>query len=220
MSALDHWRQSDIVTPKDLGIPIIIIGAGGIGSPTALALAKMGCQNITVYDDDKVEPHNLPNQMYRVSDLEKFKVDALAEICKDYADVNIKTEQRRVAYDEVTGMNGIVVCAVDSMEVRHELWKGAKYNVSIKLYIDSRMSSEFSRTYSLNPTIPSSISKYEATLVSPDKVLPMPCTNKAIIYNVFMISSLICNQIKKFIRKEEVPFELMMDLQSLTLMKF
>ncbi|MFA5103544.1 MAG: ThiF family adenylyltransferase, partial [Candidatus Thermoplasmatota archaeon] len=61
---MDFWRQMDIVTPTDFEkFHVTIIGAGGIGSPTALAISKMGVEKITIFDNDIVEKHNLPNQM-------------------------------------------------------------------------------------------------------------------------------------------------------------
>ena len=65
-----YWRQLDIVNIDKLQVPIIVVGAGAIGSFVTLALAKMGCGNITSYDMDTVEEHNLPNQFY----MKKFLV--------------------------------------------------------------------------------------------------------------------------------------------------
>ena len=58
-----YKNQSDIFTPID--IPIHIIGIGGIGSWTAFILAKMGCQDINLYDFDEVEDHNIASQIYK-----------------------------------------------------------------------------------------------------------------------------------------------------------
>ena len=61
MNSIYFLRQLDIADPcqfKDK--PITVIGAGGIGAATVVALAKTGFENITVYDFDKVEEHNLP----------------------------------------------------------------------------------------------------------------------------------------------------------------
>jgi molybdopterin/thiamine biosynthesis adenylyltransferase len=57
-----YWRQADLISPEALAATVTIVGAGGIGSPVALALAKKGCRTLTRYDPDMVEAHNLPNQ--------------------------------------------------------------------------------------------------------------------------------------------------------------
>ena len=49
---------------KKFNTPIHIIGCGATGSWVALMLAKMGISNITCWDFDKVEEHNLPNQFF------------------------------------------------------------------------------------------------------------------------------------------------------------
>ena len=64
MDANYFLRQLDIADPsrfKDK--PITVVGAGGIGAATVVALAKTGFENITVYDFDKIEDHNFPNQL-------------------------------------------------------------------------------------------------------------------------------------------------------------
>ena len=76
---VDYWRQLDIFSPKNFTTSITIIGAGATGSYIAWLLAKMGCRDITVYDADKIENHNLPNQIYGIKDIGKKKV--LAIIC-------------------------------------------------------------------------------------------------------------------------------------------
>ncbi len=48
---------------KLLAAKILIVGAGGLGSPAAMYLAAGGIGNITIYDDDKVELSNLQRQI-------------------------------------------------------------------------------------------------------------------------------------------------------------
>lgn len=120
---MDFWRQLDVVSPENFAnLRVAVIGAGGIGSPATLALAKMGVQHIQVYDDDSVELHNLPNQLYRFSDLGSAKVEGLAEICSDFAGVKIQANQER--FD---GRNHqlpeIIVSGVDTMASRKEIWQ-------------------------------------------------------------------------------------------------
>jgi|GEM_PF-4000145 len=90
ITEIDHWRQLDIVTPTQLSeYQVTIIGAGGIGSPTAEALMKMGVTNMIVYDHDSVEAHNLPNQLYGISDIGSLKVEALQARCLEMSGVEI-----------------------------------------------------------------------------------------------------------------------------------
>lgn len=213
---MDHWRQMDIVTPSDFDkLPITIIGAGGIGSPTALALSKMGVRRITIYDDDVVENHNLPNQMYRVSDIGKSKVDATKDICKDFAEVDIEVYKERI---EEQSLSGIVISGVDSMKSREIIWKRIKYNPQVPLYIDARMGAEVCKICTINPRDPDNIKWYESTLFPDEKAADEPCTARAVIYNTFMIASFVSSQVKKYARAQPFAREIIFDLGTLILL--
>lgn len=57
---------------------VFIIGAGGLGSHVAAALAGMGVGHITVADPDKLDLSNLHRQtLYRTEDIGKQKTDLL-----------------------------------------------------------------------------------------------------------------------------------------------
>jgi adenylyltransferase/sulfurtransferase len=59
---------------------VLIIGAGGLGSPAALYLASSGVGNLTIVDFDKVDATNLPRQiLYRDTDVGSAKASAAAE---------------------------------------------------------------------------------------------------------------------------------------------
>jgi len=82
-------RFSRQIVLKDIGIlgqkkilssKVLIIGAGGLGSPVAEFLSRAGVGSIGVVDDDKVSLSNLHRQsLYTTSDIGKFKV----KIAKD-----------------------------------------------------------------------------------------------------------------------------------------
>ena len=60
---------------KILSSKVLIIGAGGLGSPVAEFLSRAGVGSIGVVDDDKVSLSNLHRQsLYNTSDIGKFKV--------------------------------------------------------------------------------------------------------------------------------------------------
>jgi molybdopterin/thiamine biosynthesis adenylyltransferase/rhodanese-related sulfurtransferase len=56
---------------------VLVVGAGGLGSPVLAALAGAGVGRLTVLDHDRVEESNLHRQpLYRMADLGRLKVEA------------------------------------------------------------------------------------------------------------------------------------------------
>lgn len=83
---------------------VLIIGAGGLGSPAALYLAAAGIGHITIADDDDVDLSNLQRQiMHRQADIGTPKVasarDALNAINPD---ITVDTTTDRLAEQSLT----------------------------------------------------------------------------------------------------------------------
>ena len=82
-------RFSRQIVLKDIGIlgqkkilssKVLIVGAGGLGSPVAEFLSRAGVGSIGIVDNDKISLSNLHRQsLYNTSDIGKFKV----KIAKD-----------------------------------------------------------------------------------------------------------------------------------------
>ncbi len=214
----DFWRQEDILNRERLNDRAYnIIGCGGIGSPTALLLSKIGVNKLTLVDYDDIERHNFPNQIYRLSDLGKKKVTALREICKDFSGIEASIIPEKFTNQKLTG---VVISGVDSMASRKEIWEKIKLNPSIDLYIDGRMGAEVGKILTVVPTDPDEVAFYEATLEKSDDEIPnLPCTARAIIYNTTLIASLIANQVKKFANEEKITKEIIFDLANLIFLK-
>jgi hypothetical protein len=213
---MDFWRQTDLVDPDQLGFPLTLIGAGGIGSPVALAVAKMGCRRITLYDPDIVEQHNLPNQVYRSRDVGRPKVEALAELLGEFAAPAVQAIQAAVAGQQ---LNGVVVSAVDSMASRERIWRDSiRFRVGVPLYIDARMGAQVCRVLSVRPCDPDDVRRYEATLYADDAAAEDPCTAQAIIYTTFGVGALVANQIKRFACTEPLAGDIVFDFVTLTLL--
>jgi len=217
MSGMEFTRQLDFVTPEDLRIPVTLIGLGGINSIVAWTLAKMGCSIMAAYEFDGLEAHNLPNQFYRIGDIDRFKGDALIEIIRDFCGVELK-----IIPEEFTGqheLEGIVISGVDKMTPRHTIWKSVKFKPSVQLYIDARMGGQVANIYTINTCDPDDIRFYESKLWDEDEAHELRCTNRAIIYTVNMIAGLVANQVKKFVKGESLIRELVWDAQNMILMK-
>lgn len=194
-------RQWDLIPQDVLGEPITIIGAGAIGGATALTLAKMGFQDITVCDFDKIEVENINCQFYRFSDIGRYKVDALQDIVADFTGVKIETEFRPY---EKGQFKGIVISAVDSMAVRRLIWEEHKeFAIATKLIIDPRMGAETGLCYAISPTKPKDIASYEKTLYSDEDAVQERCTAKATMYTALALSAHVAKIVKDFLCNDE-----------------
>ena len=208
-------RQLDILHPDEMKIDIGIVGCGGIGSPTALLLAKMGFPFITLYDFDLVEHHNLPNQWFRLEQVSKPKSEALKENIKYFTGTDVINLPFRWT-PQTCRMHDVLIVGVDSMDERLKIWEWAKeQNI---FYIEGRMGAELIRLYALNTTDEIAKKKYEKFLYPSSEAADVPCTARSIIYTTFLMAGLIGSQIKKFVKKEEYPLEVIFDVKTLTIL--
>lgn len=199
-----YWRQLGIFDPnKYEGQPIDIVGAGAIGSMTALILAKMGLTNIKIWDDDKVETHNLPNQMYPIVTVGMKKVTALNNLIMLFTDKNIKRIKQKWEKDAFRD-NAIVIICTDNMKSRKAVWKAVKLKPNVNMFIDARMGGELMRIYTVDPMSINQGDKYEDTLYTDKQAENLDCTRQAIIYNLAGVAGFIANQIKKKLNGDEL----------------
>lgn len=210
-------RQLDILAPQDIKKKVGLIGTGGIGSPTALVLAKMGIPELTFWDNDKVEIHNLPNQLFKTEDIGNAKVKALHSILNEFGTNLKKYSSVKKKWDKT--VLPIMITAVDSMETRKAIWKVIKKNHLCDIHIETRMGAELMRIYAINPSDPTHIAFYEKTLYSSKESVKTPCTERAIFYNCFIIAGLVGCLIKKHIKQEDTPKEIIFDLKTFTFLK-
>lgn len=206
-------RQLDVLPIHNLGEKITIIGAGSVGSFTALALAKMGFSNITVYDDDKIETENMNCQFYPLRSIGQLKVDALHELVKDFADIEIEKKAERYADGTFPG---IVISAVDNMAVRKKIWDEHKANGAVtRAVLDPRMGAEAALLYTMNPTCEKDIESYEKTLYTDDDAVVARCTEKSTMYCVLLLSGLVSTTVKALVTNNKYPRVSQWDMKGL-----
>ena len=196
-------RQLDLLPVEKLGIPISIVGAGAIGSWTALALAKMGFADITVYDMDTIEVENMNCQFYRFSDIGKNKAEALRDLVKDFTNTEIE-----IVPEAYKGglLKGIVISAVDSMDVRKLIWDNHKNKAhNTRCIIDPRMGAEIAMLFSMDPMDEQDQVSYEKSLYTDENSEQERCTAKATIYTANMLSGLVAKTVKDLVTDGPYP---------------
>lgn len=207
-------RQLDFYNPYELDPRILIVGAGGIGSWTALQLTKLGVRKLTVYDMDRVEPHNLSTTPYQVGDLGRPKVRALRDVVDQFG---IKSEYKGVAQKfrgSETLKADIVISAVDSVEGRQAVFKAACKAKAF--FIDGRIGGENLRTYAVNTRDPKQRAAYRLTWPKKGQVSELPCTGQQTIYVGWMSASRITHAVQRWITKGEITPEIVEKLSPMS----
>ena len=102
---------------------VLCIGAGGIVSQIAPTLARKGIGQITLLDDDLVEPTNLNRQRFYIEDVGENKALALARNLKRECIAQTQLRGRGFRLEEAIayGINlscEVVICGVDNNPAR------------------------------------------------------------------------------------------------------
>ena len=208
-------RQQDLVPPAKIQqLQVTIIGVGSLGSATANALAMMGVENFTVYDDDVVETHNLAVQFFKhtqVCDPPLKKVVALQKFMQDMHGITINPVSSKFAGEN---LSGIVVSAVDNMDARKVIWSSVKLNPAIQLYIDTRATGMYADLFPINPVNLKAIRQYEALHIFPqEEGIQGPCTQKMTTFIAWGVGSHVGSLLTQYLNGKDLPFKLTLDME-------
>ena len=102
----------------------LIVGAGGLGSPSAIYLALAGVGTIGIVDFDVVEISNLQRQiLHHTADVGRPKLQSALDSLKAYnPDVNVVLHETRLESDnarEIIGQYDLVVNGADNFATRY-----------------------------------------------------------------------------------------------------
>lgn len=141
------WRVPEVLTPEQrnryhrhlllpevgeegqqklLGAKVLLLGAGGLGSPAALYLAAAGVGTIGIVDMDVVDDSNLQRQiLHNVDRIGERKVDSAKKtLTAINPDLNVLTFDVRLDasnIEDIIGQFDLVVDGADNFPVRYML---------------------------------------------------------------------------------------------------
>jgi adenylyltransferase/sulfurtransferase len=103
---------------KLLQSKVLVVGAGGLGSPVIMYLAAAGVGTLGIIDNDNVHESNLNRQvLHSEKDLNRPKVISAKEFVNDFNPaVNVKHQQVRLTIDNVLELIDPYDCVVDCMD--------------------------------------------------------------------------------------------------------
>ena len=109
---------------KLLDSKVLVIGAGGLGSPVILYLAAAGVGTIGIVDFDEVDLSNLQRQiLHRTEDVGRPKVDSAADsVARINPDVKVVKHTEPIMSDnamELIAQYDVVVNGVDNFPARY-----------------------------------------------------------------------------------------------------
>ena len=197
MGEPDFLRHSGWVGQTDLAETLTIVGCGAVGSHVALCAARMGFTKFQLFDNDQVEPHNLPNQAFNVKHIGWSKVEALQDVLREFnPQIEVVTHKCFfTSAEHKSTVEGPLVIATDSMSSRADLLSTFSENLDISGVFEIRLGFDYGYVNIIDNLSKSACDKWAKTLL-PDSAVPEgPCNQKICTTLVQMTSSLLVHKI-------------------------
>lgn len=214
---MDLSKSYEFFQPEKDNTRIHIIGCGSVGSTIAENLARCGVKKMTLWDFDKVEEHNLVNQMFRAKDVGKLKVEALKEIILE---INPEAEKDiRLKPNGWQGeiISGYVFLAVDSIELRREIVEKHMDTPFVKAMFDVRTGLTDAEHRAANWGIPSEkenfLNSMQFSDEEADASTPVSACGRVlgVVTTVRLISALAVNNYIRFVKENKLWGFVLMD---------
>lgn len=208
-------RQRDVV-PRERAreLSVTIVGAGATGSWTALQLVKLGVEQITLIDGDRVELHNIGPQFHSSWDEGVYKAEALQEVLQRRENVEITAITSMLEADTAPRFGEVVFSCVDKMAVRRTIWDLAKKSRATKLVIDPRMAAEFCLIETGHPPADR---RYEESIYPDGEAYEAPCGARSTAFAAGACACLGASIVARYLRGDVLPTHLELDLRNFVL---
>jgi sulfur carrier protein ThiS adenylyltransferase len=115
-------RHGKALQGKFSAATVAVCGLGGLGSNIAISLARVGIGKLILIDFDRVDISNLHRQQYKVTQIGKYKAQALAENLLEIAPyLEVRAVTARITEENYMDLlhDADVICeAFDNAEVK------------------------------------------------------------------------------------------------------
>lgn len=168
---IDVSRHEEIFHPVRWGRRRVdVIGLGATGSKVAMSLAKLGVQNLHLWDHDTVEDHNLANQIYDREDVGAAKAAALQHHIEAATGTTAHTHGAWTP-EHARDVGDVVFMMADTMAVRNEFFQANRMNPRVSLVVDSRLGATHGHILTYRPGKKESLDRYASQLYSDDDAI-------------------------------------------------
>ena len=181
---------------------VTLAGLGGIGSWTALLLARLKPNSLTLYDFDRVDVVNMAGQLFCTEDVNISKVSAVNRLINRYGSYyHVVGMEEAVTQD--SDIDKVTICGFDNMAARKALftrWKSLYKGDHDALFIDGRLSAEEFQVFCITGKDLFLMKKYEENWLFEDKEAEATlCSYKQTSFCANMIASVMVNLFVNFI---------------------
>ena len=186
---LRYLRNKDLIKQSLLD-EVTIIGAGGIASALVTILAQMGFKKFHIWDDDKLEEHNLSTTAYPEHLLGMHKVEcATVSINQFNEEADITQYVKR--WEPGDYLSDIVLLTPDNMETRLDVHMDWKRNDNRRALIDMRMGALTMEVISVEKDN----DNFGKTWQPSNKISDEACTAKHTIFTANIVAGLGASQL-------------------------
>lgn len=224
---IDYLRHMDFYNPYDDNKKVTIIGAGSVGSFTALGLAMLGKREITICDYDNVESHNLPNQAFIMPERKNnmYKVELLKETinkftnrCKVRILIGRDTDYFRYVNSGDLETPDVIISAVDTIEGRRSIYENALSMANF--LIDPHIGGEHIYVRVLKVPDDEDRNDYVKFLNEHSNVKELPCSGRVVVDVSFFVAGIIISLYRKIVKNEIYPKLVMANSKTLEMISF
>jgi hypothetical protein len=201
---MNHVRHSNIFNVPPY-YNVALVGVGGLGATTALVLAKMGVQQMSIWDGDTVSETNIPTQLHPVSDVGKEKVYSLAETLEHFSDeIQLRAYPERITEEKDFNEFHLVIAAVDSIQARKDIWIATTNSPHVDWFLDMRMAAREFQMFLVDMHDSAAVEAYHGMLFSLDDsmILELRCTEKATFFTASLAAGHAGNALCNIVRRE------------------
>ena len=147
---MDLSKCYDFFQPEAVDGRLHIIGCGSVGSTLAELFVRNGVTKLTLWDFDRVEPHNISNQMFRQKDIGRLKTEALRDLLLEInpeadADIEIRSDGWKGKM-----LSGYLFLCVDNIDLRRQIVEKHMGSPYVKAVFDFRTLLESAQHYAAN----------------------------------------------------------------------